>query len=186
MSTTPVPPDFLTRKAIIDVKKLLGDEAITAGQAQTLLAAIAREQRAVTKQVELSPEEELTQRIARLKQANPALTEVQAQEQMAHDDPELWERRRQMLLYGREVRPPVQKQAEPSYAQIVKMADERRAGRPNVSRRDALAELVTEHPSEPCFHAAYRQYHLADGLEEQQAATRQVANDPHAYMRPWR
>jgi hypothetical protein len=184
--------DYATRHAVNTVGKLLVTKTISEAHAKTLLAAIAREQRqSVTKEVERTPEEELVQRIAHARQANPSLTEVEAQEQMAHDDPELWERRRQMLLYGREARPAVEKQAELSYAQVMKTVDQRRAGRADMTREEILIAMLKEHPEGSdafqALHKHYRQYHVSgDALrdhEAQLAKSQAPAQDPHRYLR---
>jgi hypothetical protein len=174
MSTSP-PADFLTRRALVAVEKLRAMETITESQARTLLDAIAKEQhQSVSKEAELSPEEEIQQRIAHVRQANPSLTEVEAQQQVAYNDPELWERRRQALLYGREVRPPVQKEAEPSYVQVMKTVDQQRAGQAGVTREEVLIAMLKEHPEgSDAFQALYkhyRQYHVSgDALRDHDA-----------------
>jgi hypothetical protein len=118
---------------------------------------------------------ELEARIAAVQKAQPMLTRVQAQEHVAHEDPALWERQRHMHLYGRELPAPVEKEAPPSYEQVMKTVDTRRAGRANVSREQMLIAMLKElpHGSEVFHHmyAMYRYYHVSgDALRDRDAA----------------
>ena len=66
------------------------------------------------------------------------------------------------------------KEAAPTYAQIMKLADARVAQTSGLTREQALVALVHEHPNESCFYEAYRRYHTrGDALRDHDA--RQIA-----------
>jgi len=123
----------------------------------------------------LSPDEALAKAIAVLQQADATRTTGQALEQVAHADPALWEQRHLAHLYGREIPPPVQKQAPPTYAQVLKMATDRAAQTPGLTRRAVLMTLAQEDPAR--YYEAYQRYHLTDGVQGQHAAVLAKGHD---------
>jgi hypothetical protein len=119
--------------------------------------------------------EEFTARIDALQQTTPTLTKAQAIEQIAPADPALWERRRQAHVYGREMPPPVAKEAPPRYEAILKMATDRAAQTPGLTRRAVLMTLAQEDPAR--YYAAYQRYHLTDGVHDHHAAVLAKSHD---------
>jgi len=123
----------------------------------------------------LTPHEAVVKAMATLQQADPTLTSVQAQERVAHADPTLWERQRQVHLYGRESAPPVQTAAL-TYEQIVHLA-KACAALTQRTTEEELAALALDHPDEGAYWQAARRFHLGEGRQEQAAAGR-VAKAP--------
>ena len=164
MSTHPAPPmDDATRTAIAAVEKLVVTKALREAAARSLLAAIAAERHAVTMQAAQHPAAEIARRIAQLQQAHPGLSPAQALEQVAHEEPALWDRHVAAQRKGE--RPaPVVKAALPSDAQMLKTADAQVAQQPGLTRHAALMALVKAHPDKPAYDEAYGRYHVREGL----------------------
>ena len=105
------------------------------------------------------------------------MTTAQAIEKVVQTDPDLWTQH--ILCQRTGERPaPVAKAAPPSYEQILKAATARAAATGG-TRREAMVQLVEEHPHEQAYYAAYRKYHLTDGIQDHAQARRGAGGAYH-------
>ena len=110
-----------------------------------------------------TPDEEIWFHIRQRQEKHPSLTDDQAQRQVMAEHPDLWERHTQSQRAGVAHPPPVAKQAERTYDEVLAEADALVAKTGGTTRRDALMALAQAHPAEPAYYRAYRKYHLGQG-----------------------
>jgi hypothetical protein len=114
---------------------------------------------------------ELLERIAKRQAAEPSLSYQQASDLVLGEDPALYRAYTAAMRLPQPRGPQVTKREAPSYEQILKAADLRKASRPGMTRGEALFELGQEHPNEPEYYEAYRRHHVSDeGLRDHNAA----------------